>query len=263
MGDAAQRWARQLAAWAIPDHILRAAPESPWGFPPELFSAPEPGEAPHTPSRRVSLDALGDGGSVLDVGAGGGAASLALVPPANHVTAVDQSEAMLRQFAASAERLGVAHREVAGRWPDVAAGVEPADVVVCHHVLYNVADLAPFVAALTDHARRRVVVEISTEHPQVAHNELWERFHGLPPRFGPTVDDALAVLGAVGIDAAWERFERPPRQPARDFGVVVPFLRRRLCLPPEREPEVAAFVEHTGDLLLGEVAALWWPGTAP
>jgi len=48
---AADRWAGRLAGWAIPEHIMVAAPESPWAFSPSLFTAPaDPG--PDTPSRR-------------------------------------------------------------------------------------------------------------------------------------------------------------------------------------------------------------------
>src|SRR5206468_680590 len=52
-----------------------------------------------SPSVRRALEALPEGGSVLDVGAGAGAASLPLCPPAAAVTAVDQSPAMLAAFA--------------------------------------------------------------------------------------------------------------------------------------------------------------------
>src|SRR2546430_4648282 len=37
-GAAADRWRDDLAAWAIPQPILDAAPESPWHFPVELFA---------------------------------------------------------------------------------------------------------------------------------------------------------------------------------------------------------------------------------
>src|SRR3954468_24194750 len=77
---AAERWRDELSAWAIPPDILAAAPEPPWGFPVELFRADA--ESPDTPSRDAALAALPDGGTVLDVGCGGGGASLALVPPA-------------------------------------------------------------------------------------------------------------------------------------------------------------------------------------
>src|SRR5581483_5660559 len=112
-----------------------------------------------------ALEALPDKGSVLDVGCGGGSASLALVPPAGLITGVDASRDMLTEYAAGAAQRGVAHHEVEGTWPDIEDRVDPHDVVVCHHVLYNVADLAPFVRALTDKARQRVVVELTDKHP--------------------------------------------------------------------------------------------------
>src|SRR5204862_2441483 len=133
-----------------------------------------------------ALEALPDAGSVLDVGAGGGAASLPLCPPAVAVTAVDQSPQMLAAFAELATKQGIDHLEVEGLWPDVAGRVGPADVVVCHHVLYNVGDLVPFLVALTDHAQSRVVVEMTAEHPQALLNPLWEHSHRLGRPTGPT-----------------------------------------------------------------------------
>src|SRR5919198_3045819 len=103
-GDAARQWREDLDSWAIPPEILAAAPESPWGFPPGLFTratedALKKQPAAPTPSLRRALEALPERGSVLDVGAGGGAASLPLCPPAAAVTAVDQSTQMLAAFA--------------------------------------------------------------------------------------------------------------------------------------------------------------------
>src|SRR3954452_1312952 len=132
-----------LAAWAIPSEILDAAPESPWGFPVPLFTPPA--TPIETPSRGRALEALAAAGSVLDVGCGGGAASMALVPPATAVTGVDTGDRMLSTFAAPADERGVAHREVLGSWVEVAASVDPHEVVVCHHVFYNVPDLTNFV----------------------------------------------------------------------------------------------------------------------
>ncbi|MGH9300094.1 MAG: class I SAM-dependent methyltransferase, partial [Acidimicrobiales bacterium] len=90
----ASRWRRDLASWAIPARIMEAAPEEPWGLPPRLFAraAAASLEARQpTPSRASALEALPEGGSVLDVGAGGGAASLPLAPPASLLVAVDES----------------------------------------------------------------------------------------------------------------------------------------------------------------------------
>ena len=262
---AARAWRENLDSWALPPEILAAAPESPWGCPPGLFarSTEEAVAARHsapTPSQVRAREALPGGGSVLDVGAGAGAASLPLCPPGAVVTAVDQSADMLAAFARLAATRGVEHREVQGLWPEVAAGTGPADVVVCHHVLYNVADLVPFVTALPDHARRRVVVELTADHPQAVLNPLWLRFHGLVRPTRPTADDAVAVLQELGLDVGYEAFESPPRwddEPVR--AEVVAFTRRRLCLPPERDPEVAAAMPPSGPR---PSVTIWWPGTA-
>ncbi len=162
---AADRWRRELAGWAVPAEILAGAPESPWGFPVEFlrFSGQSGADSP---SRRRALELLPVGGSVLDVGCGGGQGALSLVPPAGLVIGVDEAAEQLGEFAAAADRIGVAHQEVPGRWPDVAAAVPEADVVVCHHVAYNVPELAGFARALTGHARRRVVLELTERHPR-------------------------------------------------------------------------------------------------
>jgi len=263
-GDPARRWREDLDSWAIPPEILAAAPESPWGFPPGLFTRAAQ-EALHaqtsapTPSLCRALEALQDGGSVLDVGAGGGAASLPLCPPAAAVTAVDQSASMLAKFADLAGRQGIRHREVAGLWPDVAGGVEPADVVVCNHVFYNVGDLVPFVTALTDHARQRVVVEMTATHPQALLNPLWEHFHGVARPTRPTADDAVAVLRDLGLDVGVDEFDGPLRWHDAPNDELVAFTRRRLCLPPERDPEVAAMLPAA---IPRPHVALWWSGRA-
>lgn len=263
-GNAARRWREDLGSWAIPPEILDAAPESPWGCPPGLFAraaehALAEGADTPTPSRLRALEALPEGGSVLDVGAGGGAASLPLCPPAAVVTAVDQSRQMLGRFADLAERQGIEHRQVEGLWPDVAGEVEAADVVVCNHVFYNVGDLVPFVTALTDHARSRVVVEITALHPQAVLNPLWQHFHGLARPTRPTADDALAVLHELGLEVGVEHYVGPMRWQSDQHDDVVPFMRKRLCLPAERDPEVAALLPPPEPR---PHVALWWEGAA-
>ncbi|MGI9119307.1 MAG: methyltransferase [Acidimicrobiales bacterium] len=269
--SAAARWADALAAWAIPQDILDAAPEPPWHFPPALFRlAAEVAlgeDEPTNPSRRAALEALPPGGSVLDVGAGGGAASLALCPPAVQLTAVDQSPAMLEAFAAGAEKRGVSHREVQGSWPDVAgevgaAGVEVADVVVCHNVAYNVADLAPFAAALTDHARGRVVLELNAQHPMVALNHAWLALHGVERPTTPTAADAIAVLEETGLTVRSEEFERRSLFDHLERRDLVAFARRRLCVGPERDAEIDALLLPDHDAPLRHFVTVWWRGSA-
>ncbi|HVM03508.1 MAG TPA: methyltransferase domain-containing protein [Acidimicrobiales bacterium] len=266
MTGAAGRWRDELARWAVPDDIRAAAPASPWRFPPALFARRAEqalAGGGDGPSRRRALEALPAGGSVLDVGVGGGAASLPLVPPAGLVVGVDDAEGMLEAFAAAAGRLGVAHREVAGTWPGVAGRVEPADVVVCHHVLYNVADLVPFAAALTDRARHRVVVEISADHPTAHLNPLWLALHGLERPTSPTAGDAVAVLEEMGLDVAYEAFERPWEPFGADRAGAVAMARERLCVGPERDAEVEVLLERAAARSpVRRGVTVWWPGTA-
>lgn len=259
---AGERWAAELAAWAIPEEILAAAPESPWGFPPALFQAPARDSGVATPARRRAVEALPPGGVVLDVGSGGGAASLPLCPPAAQVIAVDESAEMLASLAARADELGVAHEEVQGRWPDVAPAVPPADVVVCHHVFYNVADLTAFAIALTDHARRRVVAELTATHPLTPHAGLWRHFHGIERPEGPTAEDAVAVLEEAGLAVTAERFLVPPRRHS-DRAEWVAFVRRRLCLTADRDAELDALLPADDAFLRPrEAVAVWWEGSA-
>lgn len=258
MTTAAEHWASELAAWAIPDHIMAQAPESPWAFTPALFRPPvEP--TPDTPSRIRAREALPDGGSVLDVGCGGGAAGLALVPPAGRVTGFDQSQELLDLFSGRAGELGIDFDAVQGSWPEDAGAVAPADVVVTHHVAYNVPDLAGFAAELTAHARNRVVVELSSFHPRYGVNHLWRHFWDVERPEGPTADDAVAVLREAGIEPAVERAPRVGRSTDRQTRVAS--VRRYLCLPAERDPEVDALL---GDdvFAMGETVTLWWEGAA-
>jgi SAM-dependent methyltransferase len=264
------RWRRALEGWAIPEHILRAAPESPWTFPVELFARRAEASVRRAPSPSTERagEALPEGGTVVDVGVGGGAASLPLARRASLIVGVDSSEEMLRTFRDAAERVGVEARTVPGRWPDVAPDVTPADVVVCHHVLYNVADLEPFVRALSDHAHRRVVVEMTERHPLAWMNDLWLRFHGLRRPEDPTAADARDALEELGIPTRREDHVAPGSGAgfARREDAVA-FIRRRLCLPAERDPEVAEalgdrLAEHDGMWTSSSAAqrlvTLWW-----
>ena len=269
-GPAADFWAAALGDWAIPQEILDAAPENPWSFPPPLFVwTPEgkpPGESddgsPMPTSRRRALEALPEGGSVLDVGVGGGRASLALVPRAGLVVGVDSSEELLAAFTEAAERVGVDHQAVSGRWPDVAGQVGPADVVVCHHVAYNVANLAPFARALTDHARNRVVMELTATHPTSNLNPAWRALHGLERPTRPVADDAVAVLEEMGLRVHAEPNQRVVTPSGRDRAELVAFARRRLCVGPERDDEVDRLLGADLERPLRDVVAVWWDGQA-
>jgi SAM-dependent methyltransferase len=261
---AAERWALELQQWGIPAHILERAPQSPWIHPTESFR-PTAEPIVDTPSYRRAVEALDDAlrhggdGSVLDVGCGGGRASLALVPPARVLVGLDQQASMLEMFATEAAARSVVAQTVLGAWPAVATQVPVCDVVVCHHVLFNVADLGPFVVALTEHARRRVVVEIPMHHPLANLTAAWKRFWDLERPTGPTAFDAAAVLTEVGIEVNVDEFEQP--DPKADRAEVtdrdVEHTRVRLCLSADRDPEVRSFLEHL-PRPPRRIVTLWW-----
>ena len=232
IGAAARRWAELQSGRGIPPEIVAAAPADPWTHEPGDFAAPD--VAADTPSRDAATELLGDGGEVLDVGCGGGAAVFAL-DRITAVTGVDRQRDMLDLFADAATARGVAYRTVLGGWPEVADAAGRADVVLCHHVLHNVVDLPPFLVALTAAARRGVVVEMFAEHPLAWLDPLWLRFHDLPRPPSATVDVAAAVLGELGVRPDVVRWERATlaRQDAA-------WVTRRLCLPQERTEDVRA-----------------------
>ncbi len=78
--SAAARWREYLEAWALPPSLLAAVPDSPYAWPADLYRRGQEAEAagPPTPTARRVLGLLPPGGSLLDVGAGTGRASLPL-----------------------------------------------------------------------------------------------------------------------------------------------------------------------------------------
>lgn len=272
--SAAERWRQALLAWAIPDEIIAAAPESPWGFPTNLFAGRADSALKRSPSpaNLRALEALPEGGTVLDVGVGGGAGSLPLAGRAGLLTGIDPSQSMLDSFSGAAAGAGVASKTILGSWPEAADRAEPADVVICHHVGYNVPDLAPFIAALAGKARRRVVVELTPRHPLAWMNDLWLTFHGLSRPEGPTYEDAAAVVAELGHNVRHELSSGPPVMsgfPNRQDAIAL--VRKRVCLRPDQDEELAgalgARLTQTEGLWSAsppehEIATLWWePGT--
>ena len=262
---AGERWAAALDEWAIPAEIVAQAPESPWFHDPAHFAADDtlPVESRSSVVAREVLPRTG--GTVLDVGCGGGRASLSLVPPAELLIGVDTSADMLRSFTSAALRAGVMSTTILGPWPEVAED-EPfpvVDVAVCHHVLYNVRGIEEFVAALTRQARLAVVIEMTDRHPQSAWSGAWRHFWGIERPISPTADDVVALLRELGHNPeVWSGPKPPMASGAGDPRRAVASARRRLCLPESRDAEIGAWLAEHPPEWTDSVVTLRWPGGA-
>ncbi|MFF3443832.1 class I SAM-dependent methyltransferase [Streptosporangium sp. NPDC002721] len=238
-----EQWRADLGRWGIPEEIAARAPVNPWGHSPARFAERTDLAlaAPEGPTLARVAEALPPGGSVLDVGAGTGAASLPLGTDLGELIAVDVSDAMLAELASRAAALGVPARTVNGRWPDVAARTPVADVAVSAHVVYDVPDLAAFLTELTRHARSRVVLELTGRHPMSWLNPLWQHFHGITRPGRPTAQDVIAVAEALGHEVRHEWRVAPLPRFTR-LEDLAESACRRLCLERERADEVVAAV---------------------
>ena len=202
------------------------------------------------------------GGTVLDVGVGAGAASLPLRP--GLVVGVDANQELLDAFVERAARYAIPAHPILGRWPEVGASTPVADVVVCHHVVYNVADLASFATALSEHARNRVVVELTAEYPLAWMAPYWAALHGWTQPDGPGADDAIEVLASLGVSAHQERWRGEAQMMGESGPERVARLGRRLCLPVARHGELRHLVDQYPPPRERELVTLWWdvPGRA-
>lgn len=269
-----RRWRDDLAAWAIPKEILGRAPASPWTPERAIFiRRAASSRSRHSASYRRADEALPADGSLIDVGAGAGAASLPLLDRASALVAIDPDEPLLRELLRGAGADAARVQTVVGSWPEIAPSVPLADIVVCHHVLYNVPDLRPFVEALAAHARRRVVVEITARHPLSRLNPLWERLHGITRPSGPTWEHAAETVSALVDSVRVERETLAPEPMTGTWDELVAFTSRRLCVGPDSAAEVEAALRDIGAdpadpaTWTGtgrEVVTLWWDaaGTA-
>jgi precorrin-6B methylase 2 len=268
---AANKWKSQLEDWAIPEEILSAAPESPWGYPTEIFErrTEEVMRRKKSFSARKALEVMPIAGRVMDIGVGTGAASMPLTSKAFLIVGVDLSDERLQQFELFASKFGVQAKRIPGSWPQVVKRVTHADVVISHHLLYNIPDIVPFVQAMDDRALLRVVIEITSEHPLAWMNDLWLHFHGLERPSGPTAADAHAAIKEIGFPAEMhEEMTKPVPSGFEEKKDAIALVRRRLCLTPDKDEEIA---EVLGDRLWmhdeglytagpkeQSVATIWW-----
>jgi SAM-dependent methyltransferase len=250
-----QKWKSDLEAWSIPKEIIDKAPESPWIHPPSLFQIPKLIDL--TPSHQKAFDVLPEGGSILDIGCGGGIAAFAMGKKAGLVIGVDHQVEMLEMFSENAKERHMDSKVYEGFWPEIESKVEVADVAVAHHVVYNVQEIVPFIKAMNSHARKRVVIEMPQHHPLSNLSEAWKFFWNLDRPVNPTPQDFVDVLSELGINAHVQLWDGQLRQ-ERNMDDAVRFTRIRLCLPESRETEVRQFLENHPASGIRPLATVWW-----
>lgn len=255
MTSASQQWREDLMKWAIPSEILDQAEEKPWIHPPALFDIPE--VIQDSLSHQRAREVMPTGGTVLDIGCGGGIGAFATTPPAAHVIGVDEQQEMLDLFSKNAIRYGVTSQTILGQWPAVAEQTPIADVVTVHHVAFNVGDIVPFLKELNSHARKRVVIEVPEVHPMTNMSEGWKFFWNVIRPTVPLAGDLISVLAEMGIEASIEYFESEILLDKKVDDANL-YIRRRLCLPASRQGEVDAFIAAHPMPERRKLAVIWW-----
>jgi len=132
---------------------------------------------------------LRPGATLIDVGAGTGRYAGALARRLEWVTAVEPSLSMREQIE-PADNLTV----IGSTWED--ADPAPADLVICVHVLYPVAEPVPFIEKLDRLARERAFV-VMRDSPHTHPAEAMAR-----PERGrePWLRDCFLLLRQMGIE---------------------------------------------------------------
>ncbi len=260
-----------MEAWAIPDRLLEQADESPYGWPAELWrrrTLESRQRRETTPTTSLVAQMLGEGGTLIDVGAGTGRSCLPYARAGHRVVAVEKNAGMAAGLGKEAASEGLEVEVVVGPWPEVADRTTPADVALSSHVVYDVPGIAPFVRALHEHGRFGVVLEMTDVHPWTKMNHLYRAIHDLGRPEGPSVDDLVEVIVAeLDLEVGVVRWERAPDLWFVSWQEILDYYGKRVVVPKARREELRPLLEESvtpwGDRLYVDegprsFATLWW-----
>ena len=208
--------------------------------------------------------------TVIDVGAGAGRLSLPLALQCRHVTAIEPSPRMSSALTEQAAEYDISNVSlVQAGWEE--AEVDPADIVLCVHVIYTIRDIERFVRKLEGHAKERVLVILFKDPPQSQNYHIWSKVHEEERLPLPGLPQFQEVLQELSIDAQTEML---PTRPVGGFDSVEQAMKElssRLYLTPE-SPKMLMLKEVLPDFLEEvdgvyqmrgakplEPGLVWWP----
>ncbi|MFQ5933388.1 MAG: class I SAM-dependent methyltransferase [Dehalococcoidia bacterium] len=184
---------------------------------------------------RLARDVTSDT-TVLDVGGGAGRFALPLALRCGHVTVVEPSESMAEGLREGTKEAGIDNLSIVqGSWEEVMA--DPADMAICAHVVYGIAEIEPFIRKLVSHARERVMILSFMESPLSQISPLWKLVHGEERIDLPALPEILNVLWEMGIYPDVEMFEAMNPRSAENRDEALKMLRKFLYVTPETEKD--------------------------
>ncbi len=181
--------------------------------------------------------------TVMDIGAGTGRYLPVLAPLVREVIAIEPSPSMRAEMERGVAELGLTNVSIRGdQWPMESPIM--ADVLFSSHVLYSVADVAPFLLAMDQAALRGCYLYLGLRSPGASLAPVWEYIHGQPRLALPGALEALACLHQLGLPAQLEllpithffRFASP------EEGLHDIRIRLRLTPQPERDARIMAAI---------------------
>ncbi len=259
-----ERWNSAILEWAIPESVLSNFKASPFQLDPSTFS---PTETPAQDRRlEIVLETLNLSTSdhpkksksptLIDVGAGAGSSLAPIREPFSHVTCIEGAPHMAHALAENLRDMypdPSMYTVVEGRFPEISKMVEPATVVNCSNVIYNVTNPVEFLQTLDSLATDLVIVEATLRHPFYRTNFAFEHFWSLVRPTTPTISDVFEIATALGYRPRLESLE-PTHQRGH---MSLEGMAQRLGLTEERIVELKQYLDNN-PMPDNPSALIWW-----
>ena len=174
--------------------------------------------------------------TLIDVGGGAVRLALPLALRCRRVTVVEPSESMQSEPRKGVREAGIDNLTILdSNWED--AELDPADVVLCAHVMYGVVDVDCFIRKFEAHAREQVLMLMFMEYPQSWLSPLWKVVHGEERVELPALPELLEVLWEMEVYPNVEMVEARGPQVFESHDAAVEQLRRRLYVNPDTQQD--------------------------